>query len=192
MYPAKQEVQLTAVPATGYYFVGWRDTTTEKTKTVTIPMTCTKQATAIFALITYQLDVNVQPPEGGQVFTESPVPDDGYLPGTKVTLIAVANNGFKFKKWTGDVSGENTSVELTMDGNKEITANFTGKRILSAAWWARTIGLGTGIAAIIVLALLLIIRRIIVKRRTPKVIEPCSLFQLSQTSYYQQIDTDKN
>ncbi len=45
-----------------------------------------------------------------------------YEEGTVVTLIAKAGDGYVFDKWTGDASGTNTMVTITMDRNKNVQA----------------------------------------------------------------------
>jgi uncharacterized repeat protein (TIGR02543 family) len=47
-----------------------------------------------------------------------------YPNGTNITLTAVANAGFVFGGWSGDASGTNNPLNLTMNGNKTIVANF--------------------------------------------------------------------
>jgi len=47
-----------------------------------------------------------------------------YLAGTVVNLTAVPALGYQFVNWSGDASGTALSVPVTMDGNKNVTANF--------------------------------------------------------------------
>jgi predicted outer membrane repeat protein len=47
-----------------------------------------------------------------------------YLYGELVTVTAVANPGWSFAGWEGDLSGDANPAELVMDGNKVITAVF--------------------------------------------------------------------
>lgn len=58
--------------------------------------------------------------------------------GTSVTLTAHPNSGYHFVSWSGDVSSALSSITITMDSNKNITANFAspafvakGDRILA-------------------------------------------------------------
>ena len=44
--------------------------------------------------------------------------------GTKVLVEATASQYWTFEQWTGDISDLSSIIELTMDGNKVITANF--------------------------------------------------------------------
>ena len=48
-----------------------------------------------------------------------------YIPSTIVTLTAVPAEGWIFSGWTGDVSGIVNPINVTMNGNKAVTATFT-------------------------------------------------------------------
>ena len=68
----------------------------------------------------FVLDIIVNPPEGGSVF-----PSDGtFKNGTTVTINATPNNEYVFTGWSGDAIGNNTSVQVTVDDNKSVVANF--------------------------------------------------------------------
>jgi len=45
--------------------------------------------------------------------------------GTIVTLTATPDAGYAFSNWSGSVSGTANPVNITMNGNKSVTANFT-------------------------------------------------------------------
>jgi uncharacterized repeat protein (TIGR02543 family) len=47
-----------------------------------------------------------------------------YAEGKDVELTAKPDDGYVFDKWTGDVSGSENPLPITMDDNKSITANF--------------------------------------------------------------------
>ena len=47
-----------------------------------------------------------------------------YNQGTKVTLKATAANGYVFSHWSGDAVGNDDSVEITVDIEKNVTATF--------------------------------------------------------------------
>ena len=75
----------------------------------------------------YTLSIGVSPIEGG---TTNPSPGShSYLAGTVVTVSASANPGYEFSHWSGDVTGTSSTINVTMDGNKSVTANFTGGRM---------------------------------------------------------------
>ncbi len=51
-----------------------------------------------------------------------------YAYGTVVTLTAVANTGWVFSSWTGNLSGSTNPTTITMNGNKSVTAHFTANQ----------------------------------------------------------------
>jgi hypothetical protein len=80
---------------------------------------------------TTQYDLTVSSSEGGQVTSpgEGIHTHDG---GTKVNLIAEADEGYQFASWTGDVSTvadvEDATTTVTMNGDYSITATFAVKQ----------------------------------------------------------------
>jgi Divergent InlB B-repeat domain len=48
-----------------------------------------------------------------------------YAEGTQVTVTALANNGYSFGSWGGDLSGSTNPQTITMDSNKTVTASFS-------------------------------------------------------------------
>jgi hypothetical protein len=75
----------------------------------------------------YSLSTAVSPGGAGSVGASlSPNCIGGeYAPGTAVTLTASANSGYSFSSWSGSCSGTSPTCNLTMNGNKSVTANFT-------------------------------------------------------------------
>ncbi len=55
--------------------------------------------------------------------------NDFYKKGAKVTIKAVPSDGWKFKEWSGDESGTTDLIEVTMDKNKTITAEFVKEEV---------------------------------------------------------------
>ena len=53
-----------------------------------------------------------------------------YAPGTEVTLTAVANSGYEFNSWSGDLTGDENPTTLEMDGDKTVIADFAIAPIL--------------------------------------------------------------
>ena len=71
----------------------------------------------------YTLTVSVIPSNAGYITLN---PSDGtYDEGTVVTATANANSGYEFDHWSGDASGSNPTVQITMNSNKSITAHFS-------------------------------------------------------------------
>lgn len=70
---------------------------------------------------TYTLTTSVSPSGGGSVSPSSGT----YDAGTSVTLTATPASGYSFSHWGGDTSGTSTSVTITMNSDKDVTAYFT-------------------------------------------------------------------
>ncbi len=122
-------VDLVAEAEECYEFVEWTgdvDTIADVYSASTnITMDADKNVTANFALLSYNLTVDST--DGGQVSS----PGEGTFPydcGTEVDLVAEADLGCHFVKWTGDTSTvanvDAAETTITMSGNYSITANF--------------------------------------------------------------------
>jgi len=76
----------------------------------------------------YTLTTNAVPAGGGTVSAD-PAPNcnggTGYWDGTVVELTATTGPGYTFTDWSGDASGTDNPVSVTVDGDKSVTANFT-------------------------------------------------------------------
>jgi hypothetical protein len=64
-------------------------------------------------------------PTAGGTITLSPT-GGSYDPGTVVTITAMPANGYSFTNWSGARTDNLNPATITMDGNKSVTANFTG------------------------------------------------------------------
>lgn len=63
---------------------------------------------------------------GGGTISYSPESiSNDYNPNTIVTLTAYPTNGYKFYKWSGDISSSDSIIQLNMDSDKNIIATFT-------------------------------------------------------------------
>ncbi|MDD4986133.1 MAG: InlB B-repeat-containing protein, partial [Dehalococcoidales bacterium] len=74
------------------------------------------------------LSIETNPVDGGSVSASvggaiSPVRGN-YRDGSPVMLTATPSEGYQFDSWSGDASGTSPKVTITMDGDKNITANF--------------------------------------------------------------------
>ncbi len=52
-------------------------------------------------------------------------PGDSVKYGTRIKITATPNSGYSFLNWTGDRSGTNNTLALTLDNNYAVTANFS-------------------------------------------------------------------
>ena len=69
----------------------------------------------------YTLTTAANPANGGTVTPASGT----YLAGSQIQVTATPNANYTFATWSGDASGTNPTVTLTMDSNKSIVAHFT-------------------------------------------------------------------
>lgn len=122
-YNHGSNVVLTATPAAGYVFSSWTGDATGTTNPLTVNMTSNKTITANFTAIpvnAYTLTVNAV---NGSVAKVADQPT--YTSGSTVVLTATPAAGYTFSSWSGDATGSVNPLTVTMNANKNITANFT-------------------------------------------------------------------
>ena len=97
--------------------------------------------------------------EGGSVTT----PGEGifiYAPGTEVSLVVEAENGYRFTNWSGDVntiaSVNAAATNITMNSSYSITANFKEKPPVN---WTLLGGIIAAAAAVVGLVIFFVRRR---------------------------------
>lgn len=119
-------VTLTPQPAAGWRFQGWSGDLSGNSSPATITMDANKSVQATFVQIpTYSLSLTTF----GQGSVEVSPASGRYLEGSSVTLRAQPEEGWGFAGWSGDVSGAQNPLMLTMDATKSVQATF--RRIVS-------------------------------------------------------------
>ena len=113
-------VTLTATAAVNYHFTGWSGDASGLTNPLGVVMNANKSITANFALDTHTLTVSTV---GSGSVGKSP-DQAAYDHGSNVQLTATPATGWHFTGWSGDASGSTNPLDVTMDGNKNITATF--------------------------------------------------------------------
>lgn len=116
-------VTLTATPAPGWTFTGWEGDATGADNPLTITISGNTSITANFTQDEYTLSLVVDPTDSGTVSVE-PL-QTTYHYGDEVTLTSIANPGWTFSGWSGDASGTDNPLSVTITGNTTITATFT-------------------------------------------------------------------
>lgn len=121
-YFAGETVTLLAEEKPALKFDNWSGDLTGTTNPQNITMNANKTVTANFSVIsTYKVNVTTA---GIGTVTLSPAGGE-YPSGTVVTATAATLMGSTFQGWTGDLSGTTASQQITVNGNKNITATFT-------------------------------------------------------------------
>jgi uncharacterized repeat protein (TIGR02543 family) len=116
-------VVLAAEPALGWKFDGWSGDLTGTSNPDSVLMDANKSITATFSQIPAgQFEVRRTIVGSGVVVAEPPGPY--YSSGTVVTLRARPAWDSTLDGWSGDVSGTDTVVTITMNGHKSVTATF--------------------------------------------------------------------
>ena len=120
-------VTLTPTPDTGYTFTSWSGDATGTANPLTVTMNANKAITANFTATASAFTLTVTATHG----TVEKNPDQAaYNTGTVVTLTPTPESGYSFTSWSGDVTGSSNPSTVTMNADKNVTANFT---LISAA-----------------------------------------------------------
>ena len=122
-YAFGSTVQLTALPAPGYYFFGWANAANGFGNPLTFPVTNASGITANFgALAGNQVSLVVLPNGNGSV-SVNPA-KNVYTNGESVTLTAWPAANQTFTGWSGDAAGNLNPLVLALTNSTLITANF--------------------------------------------------------------------
>lgn len=118
-----QTITLTANSNEHWVFQRWSGDYSGSQNPASVVMEGDKNVTALFEKREYPLTLNK---EGEGVVNERVIASKttDYAHGTTVELDAVAAAGWTFTGWEGDIEGDQTPVEVTINGETTITANF--------------------------------------------------------------------
>lgn len=120
-YEIGETVTLTAIPDAGSSFAGWTGGTTSSVSSISVELTGDLSVDAAFTQDGYTLTViNI----GSGTGQTSPTTSSGYGNGDVVSLSATPDIGSTFTGWGGDETGVESTIDVTMDGNKTIEAHF--------------------------------------------------------------------
>ena len=115
-------VTITATESAGYMFTGWSGAATVTTNPLSVTMDSDKSITANFKL---KRALTLAATTGGTVSASPNATGGYYTDGAVVTITAKATvAGYVFVGWTGDATGTASPLTVTMDNDKNITANF--------------------------------------------------------------------
>lgn len=120
-YEYSTNVRLTAIPDTGWAFVSWSGDVVGTDSITTVSITDSTNVTATFEKESFPLNITV---EGGGVVEENLIQSKSYEFGSIVQLVAKPEYGWEFDSWSGDVSGEDSTVTVEVDGPKNVRAIF--------------------------------------------------------------------
>jgi hypothetical protein len=126
LYSYGQIVRLTGVPGSGSYFGFWGNAATGSTNPLYFKVTnASPVVSSIFGTNganQVTLTVNINGRGNVSVNPQANV----YSTGQSLTLTATASSGQNFVNWTGGASGTQNPLNIVLNQNQVITANFTG------------------------------------------------------------------
>lgn len=125
-YSYGDTVELTAAPDAGWLFAGWSGDASGISEQTTITMNGNKAVTATFTQADYTLTVDVV--GNGSVTIDPDLATYNY--GENVILTPIAEAGWKFVEWGGDVTGTANPAVITIDGDKNVTVTFGLKYVI--------------------------------------------------------------
>lgn len=125
-YDEGAEVELRAEANDTWMFSSWEGDVSGTENPVVVTVEEDMVFTALFEKLQYPLNVQV---EGGGSVEENIVQSKmaDYEVGTEVELNAIADDGWVFVEWQGDLTGSDNPQTLTMDNEKSVTAVFERK-----------------------------------------------------------------
>lgn len=128
-YTYNASVAVTATAATGWHFVSWFGDLTGAANPTNVIMTSNKTIGANFAINTYSLTTSTS---GSGSVVKSP-DQATYDHGSSVQLTATPGVGYMFTGWTGDATGMDNPLTVTMTASKSISATFVQAFTLGVA-----------------------------------------------------------
>ena len=124
-YSSGTVVELAATPSAGWSFDHWEGDLTGADNPITITISSAKTVKAVFTKNHYAYNLKIVGP--GVVDEYLMETKGGWEHGTRILLKAIPSEGAVFKGWSGDISGEETDLEITLEGDLDINAVFEQK-----------------------------------------------------------------
>jgi surface protein len=126
-YPFETAVVLESIPSEGWEFLSWSGDLNGEENPQLIVVDGDKTVTATFQLKTYPVTITTV---GEGSVGVDPLLDE-YPHGSRITLTAIPEPGWKLTSWSGDVSGTSSPVVVTITREMNITVTFTQIAYLS-------------------------------------------------------------
>jgi len=119
---ANSEIEIRAKSNNEYIFANWEGSINSSENPLTILMEQDESLIANFTKRIYPLNITT---EGNGSVSESIIKSKtDYESGTIVRLVATPEEGWAFQNWSGEVNSENDTLEILVDKEINLTANF--------------------------------------------------------------------
>lgn len=144
-FNAGSSVTARATANPGYTFVNWTEGGTAVSTNANYVFTLSANRTLVANFVANSFTLDVVATNGS--VTKNPN-QATYTAGSTVVLTAAPNAGYVFSSWSGDATGNNNPLTVTMNANKNITAIFTAAILPPALGDAALFGAFGGAAGI--------------------------------------------
>lgn len=118
------EVELTAVPESGWYFSEWEEDLQGSENPAELVMDEDKVVTAVFQRLNYELTIDTVGLGDVDIVDVIEPQSNEYPYETVVKLKAIPHEGWEFTEWTGDIESTDVEIIITLDGDKAVTVMF--------------------------------------------------------------------
>jgi len=123
-YESGTIVQLTAIPSENWEFSSWKGDLESNEEVIEVPIYGITNITVTFTKKLYTLNVNVN---GFGSYQEKVLQSKSteYSHGSLVQLTSIQSDFcWGFNSWSGDLESENETIEILIDGDKNLDLNF--------------------------------------------------------------------
>jgi hypothetical protein len=134
-YPWGTSVRLAAKPQPGYALAFWQGLLPARADSE-VPLLITNaqpSVRAVFEALDPKTQVSFALRTSGHGRVETTPSGSSFAPGRVIRLAALPDEGQAFIRWTGDVTGSENPLLLTLDGSKSVVAEFSARPTLRAA-----------------------------------------------------------
>ncbi len=123
-YSEGEVVEINASAAEGWRFSRWQGDITGEEPVIEVEMTEDKEITAEFIQEEYSLEIDYDEEQGS---VEIEPEQDLYHYGDTVTLRAEPEADWLFSRWQGDIETEEQEIEITIEEDLKLSAEFARK-----------------------------------------------------------------
>ncbi len=128
--PYNIQLNLVAKPMKNYVFAGWEEFANQGEGLLNLNMTADMTLTPIFRKV---ISISVQSQGGGRIQT-SPLDLSDLTQNTEVSLEAVADEGWTFLQWEGDLNSTEALATVQANASKQIKAVFRRNQLNFEDW----------------------------------------------------------
>jgi hypothetical protein len=127
IHPYGTIVRLTAIPQAGNYFGFWGNAATGNNNPLFFAVTNPAPVVSSIFGTTPTGHVTLVVLVNGHGNVEASPAANSYPTNTMITLTAIPDQGQEFVNWSGDVTGSENPMNLTLTSDMSVTASFTSK-----------------------------------------------------------------